>query len=160
MIKAVASTLEKNGFLVNFVKGTESDFETRLHMASIFMLYPEHVASLPVGVEKQIEDELKKEEDKTLILVGSTAEDLAALKADFPAEHVGREYLRPLAIKQVVSDMEALFPHAEAPVRPKHTILVVDDDSTYLRMLAGCLAPNYEVTPVTSGMQAITYMAK
>lgn len=42
----------------------------------------------------------------------------------------------------------------------KKSILLVDDDATFLKMVKDWLSDSYRVTIVSSGMQAITYIAK
>ena len=39
------------------------------------------------------------------------------------------------------------------------SILLVDDDPTFLKMMKGWLDPYYRITIVTSGMQALMYLA-
>ena len=42
----------------------------------------------------------------------------------------------------------------------KKNILLVDDDATFLKLVKDWLSADYRVTIVSSGMQAITYIAK
>ena len=62
---------------------------------------------------------------------------------------------RPLNVKDLIAVMEDDSLEADR----KKTILVIDDDATYLRSIHDWLSGKYQVVMVNSGMNALTYLA-
>lgn len=94
------------------------------------------------------------EEDKSLYLLGSR-EELAAAHSIFPENMIQNEFERPINVKDLIKE----FDHELSNTR-KPNILIVDDDSVYLRTVHEWLHEKYHLTMVNSGMNAITYLAK
>ncbi len=63
---------------------------------------------------------------------------------------------RPLDMARLISDMNK---YTSADFTQKKNILVVDDDSTYLKIIREWLKNEYNVTIVTSALQAINHMS-
>ena len=64
----------------------------------------------------------------------------------------------PDAIKKLIDEMDRLVQVNDENARRK-SILLVDDDNAFLKMVTGWLSGTYRVTPVTSGAQALMYIA-
>ena len=98
------------------------------------------------------------EQEKYIHVIGdaSEVEDLRRITADGLIENV---FSRPLDIKRMAEVMAEVGSESGENAKKK-SILLVDDDPTFLRMVRGWLSNKYRVTIVNSGMQAITYIAK
>ena len=97
------------------------------------------------------------EEDKFLILLGNI-DELDIVSQYVPAAAIAAKFERPFDIKKLTSEVERFAQAADARDLKK-SILLVDDDPTFLKMMKGWLDEEYRVTIVTSGTQALMYIA-
>ena len=97
------------------------------------------------------------EEDKYLFLLG-TLDELDVTTQYVPAAAIAEKFERPFDIKRLVSEV-GRFAQAVGARDMKKSILLVDDDPTFLKMVKGWLDEEYRVTIVTSGTQALMYIA-
>ena len=92
----------------------------------------------------------------TLYLAGSP-DALEPAEELIPQELVRAEFIRPFDVKkliaEIVSDAEKITEQKKAK-----EILIVDDDTTFLKMMRRWLLGKYQVTVVKSGIQAIKYL--
>ena len=96
------------------------------------------------------------EEDKILILLGNTAE-IEMVEKVVPEDAIAKKFERPIDLKNFAAGVENVYNHISARDEKK-TILMVDDDPTFLKMMKGWLEGDYRVTIVTSGTQALMYI--
>ncbi len=87
-----------------------------------------------------------------------TPEELEAAEKTIPSSLIAARFARPLDIKRLVDEMDDLVQVNDENSRKK-TILLVDDDNTFLKTIKGWLSAQYRVTIVTSGAQALMYIA-
>ena len=66
---------------------------------------------------------------------------------------------RPLDLEVLKSEMDKAV-NSKADYNLKKKILIVDDDPVYAKMVREWLSDRYQVSMVTAGMQAITFLAK
>lgn len=97
------------------------------------------------------------EEDKLLILIG-TATEIATVQESVPAALIAATFERPFDIKKLVEQADWLL-QANDDLARRKSILLVDDDGTFLKMVKDWLSSKYRVTIVTSGAQALMYIA-
>ena len=97
------------------------------------------------------------EEDKYLFLLG-TLDELDVATQYIPAAAIAEKFERPFDIKRLVAEV-GRFAQAVGARDMKKSILLVDDDPTFLKMVKGWLDEEYRVTIVTSGTQALMYIA-
>ena len=97
------------------------------------------------------------EEDKYLFLLG-TLDELDVVSQYVPPAAIAEKFERPFDIKKLISEV-GRFAQAVGAREMKKSILLVDDDPTFLKMVKGWLDEEYRVTIVTSGTQALMYIA-
>ena len=97
------------------------------------------------------------EEDKYLFLLG-TLDELDVVTQYVPAAAIAEKFERPFDNKRLISEV-GRFAQAVGAREMKKSILLVDDDPTFLKMVKGWLDEEYRVTIVTSGTQALMYIA-
>lgn len=97
------------------------------------------------------------EEEIPLILAGNPAE-IVAVGKKFPPSLITTSFERPFDMKKLTAEIDRLMQKAGEFAKRKN-ILLVDDDGTYLKTVKGWLSPRYRVTIVTSGAQALMYIA-
>ena len=96
--------------------------------------------------------------DRRIILVGN-AESIAQVKKTIPPTLILQEFLRPLEMDELLKTIKHYL-ETQGGENRKKSILIVDDDITYMRMIYDWLSPYYHVGMVASGIQAIKYLAK
>jgi CheY-like chemotaxis protein len=76
----------------------------------------------------------------------------------FHESMIANIFLRPLNTPVLIDSLN-MIAEVNERMADRKSILIVDDDATFLHMVKEWLAEEYRVTIVTSGMQAITYLA-
>ncbi|MCR4617999.1 MAG: response regulator [Lachnospiraceae bacterium] len=93
-----------------------------------------------------------------LILIGEDSQ-YESIKRTIPETAVTDMFKRPLDIDMVVKRIGAYFDENTGDKRRK-TVLIVDDDITYMRTVYEWLKETYHVGMASNGVQAISYLAK
>ena len=97
------------------------------------------------------------EEDKLLVLVG-TVPEIDTVTQTIPLALVAASFPRPFDMKKLIAQLDWLL-EANDDLSKRKSILLVDDDGTFLKMVKDWLSAKYRVTIVTSGAQAMMYIA-
>ncbi|MBO6133241.1 MAG: response regulator [Lachnospiraceae bacterium] len=97
------------------------------------------------------------EQEKWLCLIGDH-EEFKSVEREIPSEIITKKFERPLDIKALIASLDQLSDQ-DASIAQRKNILLVDDDSSFLKIVKGWLSDRYRVVIVNSGMQAITYLA-
>lgn len=95
---------------------------------------------------------------KYLFVLGESIE-IKELKKTIPAAIITKEFVRPFNTTDIVSIIARYFSIDSENVKMRE-ILVIDDDSTFLWMISGCLSDTYVVKVATSGMEGFTIMSQ
>ena len=95
------------------------------------------------------------EENKLLYLIGDPNE-FTFISKTIPVASLCDTMARPLDMNRLVEDMKK---YTSSDFSQKKNLLVVDDDATYLKIIREWLKNEYNVSIVSSAMQAITYMS-
>ncbi|MCR5357412.1 MAG: response regulator [Lachnospiraceae bacterium] len=97
-------------------------------------------------------------QDKQVIVIG-TMEEYEIVSKYIPEKLVFKFYERPLDMGVLTTDVEKYL-DAEVQYSRKKSILIVDDDVSYMTMIMDWLKDTYRVSLANSGMEAITWLAK
>ncbi len=93
------------------------------------------------------------------VIVIGKKEEYDILKDYLTEKLVQQFYERPLDMDPFISDMEQYL-EDEAQLARRQTILIVDDDVSYMSMIMDWLKDTYRISMANSGMEAITWLAK
>ena len=96
--------------------------------------------------------------DEQIIVIGARSEYETAGQF-LPPVCIRSFFERPLEMERFLDDVEKYLSEASAHERRK-SILIVDDDVSYMSMVFEWLRDTYRVSIANSGMQAITWLAK
>jgi len=161
VVKGIERKLAEMGYQVNTI--TENPLEAVSNYtgsASVFLFYlPGDICD--DGAKKntllQIGDILD-ERMKTLILIGENRyrEELLT-ELTFFRDHSWLD--RPVDMNRLETALTGIET-SEADARPKHRILILDDDPAYAKMVREWLKTDYRVDIVKTGMQAIMLLTK
>ncbi|MBO6241338.1 MAG: response regulator [Butyrivibrio sp.] len=157
MVDAISSNLREAGFTVKKCEPAMKEIAESTKDIDIILFYlgdylddiKEDIVYLKdICIEREI----------SLSVIGDDAE-VNVLRQTVAEGQIANVFSRPLDIKNLVSVMENVAQGREAQALKKN-ILLVDDDASFLKMVKDWLSDDYRVTIVSSGMQAITYIAK
>ncbi len=156
MVNAIQKNLEEAGYSVFAVDTTVAAVNAQKKETNLFILYLGDYISEASDLLVYLKD-LCTEEDKLLILLGNPGE-LSAVEETVPSALIAARFERPLDIKKLIDELDRLVQVNDENARKKN-ILLVDDDNTFLKTVKGWLSGKYRVTIVTSGAQALMYIA-
>ncbi len=144
-IKVVFSTLDVNAINEEWADSTFITF------------FMDTGVSLPSDVQVFLADKME-EDGKKMILVGDKS-DLELAEKEIPRSLIYRQFQRPLDNELFVRSAKELLGKIESGEFQK-SILIVDDDPTYLGLVREWLKEFYRVSVVSSGLQAIKWLGK
>ncbi|WP_026651088.1 response regulator [Butyrivibrio proteoclasticus] len=98
------------------------------------------------------------DEGKLMIPIGEK-NDIAFIESHVPEDLIYKCFLRPVDNAEYVSTVADLFNKVEKG-EFKKSILVVDDDASYLGLIREWLKDDYRVSMANSGLQAIKWLGK
>ena len=98
------------------------------------------------------------ENDKQVIVIGKK-EEYDIVSHYIPENLIFKFYERPLDMEVLLNNVEK-YMEGEARYARKRSILIVDDDVSYMTMIMDWLKDSYRVSLANSGIEAITWLAK
>ena len=157
MVDAIKKNLSENGFVVELCSPDIKDLKNHVEYATIFLFY---LGDFLDDIRESLVflKDVCIENEKSLNVIGDNSE-VEDLKKTIPEGIIDNIFPRPLDIKKMVATLMDVAENVDL-IGQKKCILLVDDDATFLRMVRDWLSDSYRVTIVSSGMQAITYIAK
>jgi CheY-like chemotaxis protein len=158
LAKSLITKLEGNGISSVFahaeIKEMEECIGDETQLVILFM--SEDIESMPETIVYLKDIVLDKEIG--LMLIGESGE-YEFLKKTVPEQSVTEWFRRPLDIDSLIKKAEAYLDENTGEKRKK-TVLIVDDDITYMRTVYEWLKGSYHVGMASNGVQAISYLAK
>ena len=156
MLNTIVKNLADDGYSVVETEPTMEDIAAHKGETELFLMYLGDYVDDIAGTLVYLKD-ICTEEDKLLVLVGTAAE-IETVNHSIPAALVAATVERPFDMKKLVEQLDWLL-SANDDLAKRKNILLVDDDSTFLKMVKDWLSAKYRVTIVTSGAQALMYIA-
>ena len=157
MVDAITTNLKGAGFEVIGCGPDMKEFKAHEDDADVYLFYLGSFLDEITDFLVYLKD-VCIEKEKILSVIGDDSE-MGILKLSVNESLITYVFSRPLDIKKLVSSMEDIALSSNA-MNARKNILLVDDDAAFLHMVKGWLDEKYKVTIVSSGMQAITYIAK
>ncbi len=156
MLGTIAKNLMDGGYKVIEAEPTMEEISTQKDKMDLFILYLGEYVDDVTNTLVYLKD-ICTEEDKLLILIG-TASEIEVVNRSIPAALISATFERPFDMKKLVAQADWLI-EANDDLAKRKNILLVDDDGTFLKMVKDWLSAKYRVTIVTSGAQALMYIA-
>ena len=155
MGNSIQKNFEKSGYEVIRIDPQIADLKFQKKNADIIIFYlgkfieeiPEFLAYLK---------DICLAETKALILLGNS-DELEFVYEIIPETAVTETLERPIDLNKLTHTVDRLSNTSDKKEFRK-SILLVDDDTTFLKMMKNWLEKYYHVTIVTSGMQALMYL--
>ena len=157
LAKSLKSKLEGNGIKTVFVHTKIKEIEDELDHTQLIVLYMsegmDEIADTLVYLKDVVNDR-----DIGLILIGELDQYNAAKKI-IPEQNILECYMRPLDIDLLMKNVNAYLEKNSGENRKK-TIMIVDDDLTYMWTVREWLSGSYHIRMANNGVQAISQLAK
>ena len=157
LAKSIATKLDSNGIHAVAVPAVIKEIEKQIPGSSLLLLFLsddlESTPELVVYLKDMIH-----ERQQGLFLIGDPPQE-AFVKKIIPPSDITEVFKRPLDIEALLVK-EAGYLEENTGEKRKKTVLIVDDDVTYLRTVNEWLKGSYHVGMAASGMQAISYLAR
>lgn len=156
MGNSIQKTLEKSGYEIIRIDPALDELIDNKKSADVIVFYlGKFVEEIPEFLEYL--KSICVAEDKVVILLGNN-DELEIVQNVVPENVIAGTLERPIDLKKLTQIVDKISRSANVHVFQK-SILLVDDDTTFLKMMKGWLDKYYRVTIVTSGMQALMYLA-
>ena len=155
IVDSVANGL-KNSVIRTTVCGPDvKTIEAKKESTDIILIFVDEFTTEMMKVLVFIKD-VCVDDDISLYLVGYK-DALDHVEEFIPCEYVSKEFPRPIDVKKLIAELNR---ESEEVIKryAQKSILIVDDDVTYLKILRRQLSAKYRVTAVKSGMQAIKHL--
>ncbi|MBQ7677800.1 MAG: response regulator [Lachnospiraceae bacterium] len=155
LVQVLVKKLTESNFDISLVKADITYIEDEWDQLATVIYYIDHSEVIPTEILHYLEDKLT-ETDKQIAFVGEKS-DAEMIRRTLPGGLIWETFIRPLDMNKF---LPALTKHAkvdEASLR-KHTILVIDDDPTYIGVIREWLRGRYKVGMANSGAQALQWL--
>ncbi|MBR1672296.1 MAG: response regulator [Fretibacterium sp.] len=94
--------------------------------------------------------------NKPLCVMGYE-KDLTEVEKAIPKDLIAQEFTRPFDVTVISETVQSLACSGSEPLKREESLLLVDDDITFLKMMQSLLGRKYHVIAVCSGKEAIEY---
>ena len=157
MVNAIKYKLEAEGFLCSFASTESPNIKNSIDEKKIIILYMDESILERPDLMIYLKDKCNDDEKK-LILIGSPA-DFAVVNEYISDNFLAGKLERPIDMQQLIGLLKGVQTTAQEE-NDKKSVLIVDDDATYLRTVRDWLKDKYKVYMANSGIQALTWLAK
>lgn len=156
LIRALEKKVSEAGIEMFFVPAGVDEINRRIGEAALVVYYLETNETVKPDITHFLNEQLI-ESNKQIILIGEKL-DTDALTDQLHGDQILKVFPRPLDTEQFLETVAAELTE-ESVERRKKSILIVDDDATYIGVIREWLRGSYRVSMANSGLQAITWLA-
>ncbi|MBE5902129.1 MAG: response regulator [Lachnospiraceae bacterium] len=156
LIKALAKKLQEAGWETCHAETKIDDINKKVSEAYLAIYYLDRNEGSKADICHFLNDKLD-EADKKLVLIGEK-EDVEACQKNFSKEVLMDTFLRPLDNDQFLEYLKQKVEVLSQAAEQKKTILIVDDDTTYMGLIREWLRDTYQVNMANSGLQALKWL--
>ena len=155
IVDSVATGLKKTKIRTTVCGPDVREIESKKESTDIILIFVDEFTPEMMKVLVYIKD-VCVDDNKSLYLVGYK-DALDRVEEFIPSEYMSKAFPRPIDAKKLISALNQEADMLNMKTIQK-SILIVDDDLTYLKLIRKQLSVNYRVTAVKSGMQAIKHL--
>lgn len=157
IVKGLETKLQNIGVEAVYSSPKMKDLEGKFSETNLVILYTDEKVAEYAPSLVYIKDRCT-ELDEQVIVIGARSE-FEAVKGYIPDNCLFEFFERPLDMESLLNDIEKYL-EREAQYERRKSILIVDDDVSYMSMIMEWLKDKYRVSMANSGMQAITWLAQ
>lgn len=155
MMSIVVTNLERAGYEVLSIQPDLGSIDEYQNDTDIVIVFLAPTVLERISVLQRLRD-LCSGRKKSLFLIGDT-DELWACRNIIPNSAITAVFEKPVDVKMLIYAVDNVSRVVE--IQKRKTILLVDDDADYLKLVNSWLSRKYNVALVSSGMQALTYLA-
>ena len=156
LVNAIKNALVAAHFDVAEASFVLADMKAKLDNTKLIILYTDTEFEHHQDVMVYVKDACM--EDNIMLMVIGNKEAFEMVHQYIPREDVSFEIERPLEMSDLISKVE-LVTDDQYEYQRRKSILIVDDDPTFLQMIREWLKDTYRVGMANSGTQAIAWLA-
>lgn len=157
LAKSIVSKIQSEGIAADISHGDIKDIDRHRERAELIVLFMDEDIDNMTESLVYIKD-LVSDLDRRIILIGDSTEYKTATQS-IPEQLIQQWFERPLAMDDLIRCIHKYMEENTGEKRKK-TVLIVDDDITYMRTVYEWLKGKYHVGMASSGLQAISYLTK
>ena len=156
-VKGLGSKLNELEIDSHYVTTKIKTIELFMENADFFVFYLDDAAASNPDVLVFLNDTCT-EKEKKIILIGTRLE-FEAVSKYIDHKNLIKWFERPLNMEKFLDCVQVSIEFANIEEQKK-SVLIVDDDVAYMRMIRKWIKSKYRVAMANSGIQAITWLAK
>ena len=156
LIRSLMKKLEENRVSCFYSEASIDTLSKDWQKADLITYYLDKGEQAKKDVVIYLNDQLM-ETNKRIVVIGDR-DDTFSLTSNISEGLILETYYRPLDIDKYLSKVSEYF--SDGGAANTKSILIIDDDPTYMGVIRGWLRDYYKVSMVTSGTQALTWLAK
>jgi CheY-like chemotaxis protein len=153
--RGIIKSLESEDFLVTTVKDIPEVILNHRAESNLLLYYPsgdnDHIKIVSTMLT-----EMCRDDNKTLCLAGDPL-DIETARDIHDKDFITAVYPRPINLNKLAADMSCYYDMLNESTRVR-TILVIDDDPDFLRIMEKWLSGSYNVDCSHSGASALAYL--
>lgn len=157
VIRVLLKKLKDSGIDAFFTASDVNAINACWERAVLVTYYLEANEILSGNVRRFLIDKMT-DDGKQMVLIGDT-NDIRNVTDNMPGELIYSTFPRPLDNEKYIKNVSEFFDKVAAGDFKK-SILIVDDDPTYMGLVRDWLKSTYKVSMAASGLQAIKWLAK
>ncbi len=157
IIRVLMKKAKEAGVNVEFVPWNINDINSNWKKGNIICIYMDEGVRPDKSLLIYLSDKLS-DEDSFIIPVGDSR-DVSFISDNINPRLISRIFTRPVDNDEFVSYVKNLLEKVSSG-ELKKSILVVDDDASFLGLVREWLKDEYKVSMVSSGLQAIKFLGK
>ena len=157
LIRVLVKKLNDSGFRAEFVPENVNSINAKWQETALVTYYNDTTRGFKEDVVQFLSDKMMDDGKKMIAI--SEKEYLQEIIDRIPHDSVYKTFPRPLDNEVFMCTIKELSDKI-ASDEFKKTILIVDDDPTYLGLVREWLKSKYKVAMATSGLQAIKWLGK
>jgi CheY-like chemotaxis protein len=155
VVKALIKKISDAGYRAAFVKPSINDINSMWDGNALLVYYMDNNDRLSAETERFISDKLT-DSDVECIIIGDPG-DVKLVCDGLPRNHVLKTFKRPLDNESFMASVEDVFKGIAYENRKK-SVLIIDDDPTYMGLVRDWLKDTYRVSMAVSGLQGIKWL--
>ena len=156
LIRALEKKLTEAGIAMFFVTADVDAINRGMERASVLAYYLETGEAVKADVLHYLNEQLI-EANKRIILIGEK-NDTDPFLNHIHGDQILKVFPRPLVTEEFIETVLGEMSDESVESRKK-SVLIVDDDPTYIGVIREWLRGSYRVSMANSGLQAITWLA-
>ncbi len=157
LIRILTKKMQDAGIKCEYVQWDINEINAKWEGAVLITVYMDEEAMPGSDVVHFLSDKLS-EEGKVLIPIGDEA-SLQYINDNIPKEVIYKSFKRPLNNEAYISTVSDVIKKVSAGEFRK-SVLIVDDDPSYMGLVREWLKGTYKVGMANSGLQAIKWLGK